>query len=69
MKKEVLAGLTEEQIAKARKCKNSDELLALAAAEEVELTDEQLRTISGGGVCSTTKPRDDDQPNRRKIDS
>ena len=52
MKQELLKGLTEEQIAKVKACKNSDELLALAKAEGVELTDEQLAAISGGGVCS-----------------
>ena len=52
MKKELLKGLTEEQIAKVKACKSSDELLALAKAEGIGLTDEQLTTISGGGACS-----------------
>ena len=52
MKKELLKGLSEEQIAKVRACKNSEELLALAKTEGIELTDEQLTAISGGGVCS-----------------
>ena len=52
MKKELLKGLTEEQIAKVKACKNSDELLAMAKAEGIELTDEQLDTVSGGGACS-----------------
>ena len=52
MKQELLKGLTKEQIAKVKACSNSDELLALAKAEGVELTDEQLNTISGGGACS-----------------
>ena len=52
MKKELLKGLTEEQIAKVKQCKNHEELLALAKQEGIELTDEQLQTISGGGVCS-----------------
>ena len=52
MKKELLKGLTEEQIIKVKACKNSDELLALAKEEGIELTDEQLNAISGGGVCS-----------------
>ena len=52
MKKELLKGLTEEQIAKVKACKNSEEILALAKAEGIELTDEQLTTISGGGACS-----------------
>ena len=52
MKKELLKGLTEEQIAKVKSCKNHNELLALAKKEGVELTDEQLAVISGGGACS-----------------
>ena len=52
MKQDLLKGLTEEQIAKVKACKNSDELLALAKEEGVELTDEQLAAISGGGACS-----------------
>ena len=52
MKQDLLKGLTEEQIAKIKECKNHEELLALAKAEGIELTDEQLATISGGGACS-----------------
>ena len=55
MKEELLKGLTDEQIAKLRECKNHDELLNLAKQEGVELTDEQLEVISGGGVCSSDK--------------
>ena len=54
MKQELLKGLTEEQIAKIKACNNSEKLLALAKEEGVELTDEQLSAISGGGlICST----------------
>ena len=52
MKKELLKGLSEEQIAKIKACKTHEELLALAKKEGVELTEEQLSTISGGGACS-----------------
>ena len=52
MKQDLLKGLTEEQVAKVKACKNSEELLSLAKAEGVELTDEQLNAISGGGACS-----------------
>ena len=52
MKKELLKGLTEEQIARVKACKSHEELLALAKQEGVELTDEQLEAISGGGACS-----------------
>ena len=52
MTKELLKGLTEEQIAKVKACKSHEELLALAKKEGVELTAEQLEAISGGGACS-----------------
>lgn len=51
MKEELLKGLTEEQIAKARKCKTNKELIALAKEEGITLNDEQLAAVSGG-VCS-----------------
>ncbi len=53
MKKELLKGLTEEQIAKAKACKNQEELLAYAKQEGIELNDEQLAAVSGG-VCTST---------------
>lgn len=53
MNKELLKGLTEEQIAKVNACKNQDELLALAKEEGIELTDEQLEAVSGGFCTST----------------
>ena len=52
MKQELLKGLSEEQIAKVKACKNNEELLSMAKAEGIELTDEQLQVIAGGGVCS-----------------
>ena len=61
MKEELLKGLTQEQIAKAKACKNSEELLALAKEEGIELTDEQLEAVSGGGLCEN----EDDEPNER----
>ena len=62
MRNELLKGLTEEQIAKVRACKNQEELLALAREEGVELTDEQLAAVSGGGLC------DEDKDKKRKHD-
>ena len=53
MKEELLKGLTEEQIAKVKACKNKEEFLALAKEEDVDLTDEQLEVVSGG-VCTSS---------------
>ena len=63
-KKDLLAGLSEEQIAKVKACKNSDELLKLAKKEGIELTNEQLEAISGGGCGSSKKDEevDTDKP-------
>ena len=55
MRKELLKGLTEEQIKKVEACKSSEEILNLAKAEGVELTDEQLEVVSGGGCFYTIK--------------
>ena len=65
MKSELLKGLTAEQIAKAKACNNAGELLQLAKAEAVELTEEQLSAISGGG-CTDDNKKDDNDVNRRK---
>ena len=54
MKKELLKGLTEEQIEKVKQCKNSDELLTMAKQEGIQLTDEQLAAISGGCLLVST---------------
>ena len=48
MRKELLEGLTEEQINKLRDCKTPEEALALAKEEGIELTEEQLEAVSGG---------------------
>ena len=49
MRKELLKGLTAEQIEKASHCHSEAELLALAKEEGVELTSEQLAAVAGGG--------------------
>ena len=56
MREELLKGLSEEQIAKVKACKNGNELLALAKQEGFELSDEQLAAVSGG-ACSSTDTR------------
>ena len=55
MRKELLKGLSEEQIKKVEDCKSTDEIIALAKAEGVELTDEQLEAVSGGGCFRKSK--------------
>ena len=40
--------LTPEQMEKARECKNTKDLVALAESEGIDLTDDQLEAISGG---------------------
>lgn len=53
-KQELLEGLTKEQKDKVQNCKNADELMALAKEEGIELTDEQLAVVAGGG-CGVVK--------------
>ena len=53
MREDLLKGLSEEQIAKVKACKSSEELLKLSKEEGVELSDEQLQAISGG-FCSSS---------------
>lgn len=52
MKKELLKGLSAEQIKRVEACKNSTELLVIAKDEGIELSDEQLEAINGG--CSSS---------------
>ena len=52
MKEELLKGLTDEQIAKVKACKNQEEVLKVAKEEGIELTDEQLEAVSGGACTS-----------------
>ena len=52
MKEELLKGLSKEQIAKIKECKNQEEMLALAKEEGIELTDEQLEAVNGGSCYS-----------------
>jgi bacteriocin-like protein len=66
MMKQLLKGLSEEQIAKVKSCNSCEDLLRLAEEEGVQLTDEQLAAISGGG-CSDDDDGIDD--GRRKRDA
>lgn len=55
MRNELLKGLTDEQVKKVKACKSSQEILDLAKSEGVELNEEQLAAVSGGGCSSTRK--------------
>ena len=44
------ADLTPEQQEKARVCKTTEEMLALAKEEGFELSDEDLEAVSGGNA-------------------
>ena len=54
MREELFKGLTDEQIKKVKECKSSEEVLDLAKAEGVSLSDEQLEAVSGGGCLNPT---------------
>lgn len=57
MRKELLKGLTEDQIAKVREFDDVSDLIQLAKDEGVELTEEQLDAINGGGCGDSTRPK------------
>ena len=54
-----LNDLTEEQMKRVRECKTPEELIELAQAEDIDLSDEQLEAVSGGAWngadCGTQK--------------
>ena len=56
MRKELLKGLSEEQIKKVEACKSPEEIMELAKAEGVQLNDEQLEAVSGGGCADDLNP-------------
>ena len=55
MRKELLEGLTDEQIAKVKACDGPEEMLAIAKEEGVELNEDQLEAVSGGNCVPTLK--------------
>ena len=61
-KEEILGGLTKEQLKKIRACKDSDELMDLAHREGLELTEEQLEYVVGGGCGNDGDPDGDGKP-------
>lgn len=52
-KQELLKGLSEEQLNKIKSCKDTQEMLEVAKQEGIELTEEQLEAVSGGGCWSS----------------
>lgn len=56
--KEILDGLSEEMRAKVAACETPQDLIALADAQGVELTDEQLQAVSGGVNWDAFDPSD-----------
>lgn len=69
MKKELLKGLTEEQVAKIMACNTTEEVLTVAREEGIELTDEQLEAVNGGGCFGSSDDKKDKEPGHRKIDN
>ncbi|MBR1847486.1 MAG: hypothetical protein IJ787_07220 [Bacilli bacterium] len=56
MREELLKGLSEEQIAKLKQCRSSEEILKLAKKEGLELSDDQLEAVSGGNCAAPLPP-------------
>ena len=54
--------LTPEQLEKAKACTTTEELVALAQSEGIDLTDEQLNAMASGGTCWTHSALDDGCP-------
>ena len=52
--------LSEEQKAKARACATAEELAELAKSEGIDLSEEQMRAISGGGYSEWISCSSDD---------
>ena len=50
--------LTEEQKEKIRECKTSEEILAVVEEEDIELSEDQLEAVSGGGLEWTSPCND-----------
>ena len=66
MKKELLSGLTEDQIAKVKAIDDVNDLLQLAKDEGVELNEEQLAAVSGGACSSEEETKNN---GKRKFES
>jgi len=49
--------ISPELLEKAKACKTPEEMLALAGAEGIELSEEELETVSGGKFSWTCEDR------------
>ncbi len=49
MKSELTKGLSDDQLAKLNACKSGEDILRAAKEEGIELNDEQLAAVTGGG--------------------
>ncbi len=58
--KEIYDSLTDEQKEKAKACKTPEELMAFAGEEDIELPEELLETVAGGGWFSDIFGQDGD---------
>ena len=58
--KGVYESLTDEQKEKAKNCKTMEELTKLAAKEGIELPDEVLDAVAGGGIVDCLAASDCD---------
>jgi hypothetical protein len=61
-KEELLGSLTKEQLDKVHACRNNNELMFLARLEGIELTEEQLESVVGGGCGNNGDPDNDGKP-------
>ncbi len=64
-----ISDLSPELQEKARACKTKEELLELAAENDVELSDDALEAVTGGGCFDFLFPDNSDKPYHKKCDS
>lgn len=55
MNEELLKGLSREQLEKARACRSYEELVQAAKEEGLQLNEDQLEAVAGGG-CDNEQP-------------
>ena len=64
----IFAQLSDEQKEQFRNCKDMDEVMKLADAENVELTDEQLEFLASGGcICGSYNETCEEYLKHRKM--